>query len=75
MNKKALQENKASLGMLDQKGCSIKLESGELKFLNGSTVVMKWSRKNRLYVLDGEAVTGVSHVFVSTEKTIQSYGI
>jgi len=61
-----LKRNLISLGMIDQMGCSIKLESGELKILNGSTLVMKGTRKNGVYVLDGESVTGVSYAIEST---------
>ena len=48
-------------------GCSIKLESEELKILNGSTLVMKGTRKNEVYVLDEESVTWVSNSIESTE--------
>lgn len=56
--------------MMDQMGFSIKLESRELKILNGSTLVMKGTKKNGVYVLDGESVTGVSNVIKSTENDI-----
>ena len=50
--------NLISLEMMDQMGCNIKLESEELKILNGSTLIMKGTRKNGVYVLDGEFVIG-----------------
>ncbi|KAH9678577.1 hypothetical protein KPL71_025773 [Citrus sinensis] len=62
-----LKKNLISLGMMDQMGCSIKLESRELKILNGSTLIMKGTRNNEVYVLDGESVTGVSNAIESIE--------
>ena len=61
-----LKRNLISLGMMDQMGCSIKLESRVLKILNKSTLVMKGTRKNGVYVSDGESVTGVSNAIEST---------
>ena len=65
-----LKRNLISLGMLDQIGCSIKLECGELKILNGSTLIMKGKRKNEVYVLDGEVVAGESSVSVKANTDI-----
>lgn len=42
-----LKKNLISLGMLDQMGCSVKLESRQLYILNGSNLVMKGTRKNK----------------------------
>ena len=53
-----LKRNLISLGMLDKIGCLVKLESGTLKVLKGSMVVMKGNMSNGLYVLQGLAVTG-----------------
>ncbi|KAH9670384.1 hypothetical protein KPL70_016970 [Citrus sinensis] len=53
-----LKRNLISLGMLDKIGCLVKLESGTLKVLKGSMVVMKGNMSNGLYVLQGSAVTG-----------------
>ena len=39
-------------------GCVIKLESGTLKVLKGSMVLMKGNLDNGLYVLQGSATTG-----------------
>lgn len=63
-----LKRNLIPLGMLDQMRCGIKLESGELNIINGSTPVMKGSRKNRVDVLYREVITGVSHVSVKNEE-------
>ncbi|KAH9802523.1 hypothetical protein KPL71_001422 [Citrus sinensis] len=46
-----LKRNLISLGMLDKMGCVIKLESGTLKVLKGSMVLMKGNLDNGLYVL------------------------
>ncbi|KAH9699562.1 hypothetical protein KPL71_024410 [Citrus sinensis] len=61
-----LKRNLISLGMLDKIGCLVKLESGTLKVLKGSMVVMKGNMSNGLYVLQGSAVTG--DVAVSNQK-------
>ncbi|KAH9780126.1 hypothetical protein KPL71_007968 [Citrus sinensis] len=53
-----LKRNLISLGMLDKMGCVIKLESGILKVLKGSMVLMKGNLDNGLYVLQGSVVTG-----------------
>ncbi|KAH9698871.1 Integrase catalytic domain-containing protein [Citrus sinensis] len=61
-----LKRNLISLGMLDQMGLSIKLESGELRISNGDGLVMKGYKRNGVYVLNGEAITGVSGVSISS---------
>ncbi|KAH9657209.1 hypothetical protein KPL70_022963 [Citrus sinensis] len=53
-----LKRDLISLGMLDKIGCVIKLESGTLKVLKGSMVLMKGNLDNGLYVLQGFVVTG-----------------
>ncbi|KAH9800560.1 hypothetical protein KPL71_000707 [Citrus sinensis] len=53
-------------GMLDQMGLSIKLESGELRISNGDGEVMKGYKRNGVYVLNGEAIIGVSRVSISS---------
>ncbi|KAH9649108.1 Integrase catalytic domain-containing protein [Citrus sinensis] len=61
-----LKRNLISLGMLDQMGLNIKLESGELRISNGDGVVMKGYKRNGVYVLNGEAITGLSGVSISS---------
>lgn len=39
-------------------GCSVKIESSEIKIVKGSKVFMKGSKKNGVFVLDREVVTG-----------------
>ncbi|KAH9668238.1 hypothetical protein KPL70_021339 [Citrus sinensis] len=55
-----LKRNLISLGMFDQIGYSIRLESGDLRVLDGSKTVLKGNRKNGVYVLDGEIIAGES---------------
>ncbi|KAH9687674.1 hypothetical protein KPL70_014852 [Citrus sinensis] len=59
-----LKRNLISLGVLDQIGCRIKLESGALSVLNGSNLVMSGTRKNGVYILDGEVISGVADVSI-----------
>ncbi|KAH9679839.1 hypothetical protein KPL71_026297 [Citrus sinensis] len=48
-----LKRNLISLGMIDQLGCCIKAENGELQILRDGRIIMKGSRRNGLYVLKG----------------------
>ncbi|KAH9646639.1 hypothetical protein KPL70_024932 [Citrus sinensis] len=59
-----LKRNLISLGILDQIGCIIKMESGVMKIIRGSMVIMKGAKNNGLYVLQGTAIIG--DVSVST---------
>ncbi|KAH9801561.1 hypothetical protein KPL71_001082 [Citrus sinensis] len=61
-----LKRNLISLGMLDQMGLSIKLESGELRISNSDGVVMQGYKRNGVYVLNGEAIIGVSGESISS---------
>ena len=63
-----LKRNLISLGMLDQSGCTFKGESGTLKVIKGSMVVMRGERKHGLYVLSGEAVIGSASFSVDNEN-------
>ncbi|KAH9769620.1 hypothetical protein KPL71_012083 [Citrus sinensis] len=63
-----LKRNLISLGMIDQLGCSIKAENGELQIIRNGTVIMKGYRRNGLYVLNGSVMLpGVNSV--SGDKT------
>ena len=55
-----LKKNLISLGMFDQMGYNIRLESSDLRVMNGSKTVLKGNKKNRVYVLDGEIIAGES---------------
>ena len=52
-----LKRNLIALGILDQIECKIRLEYGQLCVLNGSNLVMKGTRKNLAYILDGKAIS------------------
>ncbi|KAH9647611.1 hypothetical protein KPL70_025255 [Citrus sinensis] len=66
-----LKRNLISLGMLDQMGYSVKIESGEMMIIKGTETIMKGLRKNGVFILDGEVVTGEVGVSVNanTDKT------
>ncbi|GJR76615.1 retrovirus-related pol polyprotein from transposon TNT 1-94 [Tanacetum coccineum] len=54
-----LKRNLISLGTLEKKVYTITLQSGEVKVINGSIVVLSGSRRdNCVYSLDGHAVAG-----------------
>lgn len=61
-----LKRNLILLGMFDQMGYIVKVESGNLRVINGSTTVMKGTRKNGVYVLDSEVIAGESKVSVNS---------
>ena len=48
-----LKRNLISLWVLDKMGCIVKLESGTLKVIKWSIVVMKGNKSNGLYILQG----------------------
>ncbi|KAH9743695.1 hypothetical protein KPL70_003390 [Citrus sinensis] len=48
-----LKRNLISLGMIDQLGCCIKAENGELQILKDGAIIMKCCRRNGLYVFKG----------------------
>lgn len=52
--------------MFDQIGYIIRLESSDLKVMNGSTIVMKGTRKNGVYVLDGKVIISESSISIYT---------
>lgn len=51
-----LKRNLLSLGILDQSGCSFKGEGGTLKVFKGSLQIMKGTRQNDLYKLQGNII-------------------
>lgn len=63
-----LKRNLISLRMLDQMGYNIKLESNEIKVINRGTLVMKGTKMNSVYILDGEALTGLTSVSISSNR-------
>ncbi|KAH9657805.1 hypothetical protein KPL70_023225 [Citrus sinensis] len=64
-----LKRNLISLGMVDQSGCIIKAENGEIQVSDQGKIVMKGVRKNGLYILVGSSpVHGIS-ASVTRDKT------
>lgn len=55
-----LKRNLIFLRMFDQMGYNIRLESSDLKVMNGFTIVLKGNMKNNVYILDGEVITSES---------------
>ena len=53
-----LKQNLISLGTLEKEGFTVKMQSGRIKVIKGSLVVLSGTRKaNCVYTLDGQAVT------------------
>lgn len=64
-----LKRNLISLGVIDQLGCSIKAENGEIQVIENGTIIIKGIRRNGLYVLVGTIpILGVI-ASVSSDKT------
>ncbi|GJX83329.1 retrotransposon protein, putative, ty1-copia subclass [Tanacetum coccineum] len=56
-----LKRNLISLGTLEKEGYTVKLQSGKVKVINGSRVVLSGiQRDNCVYSLDGHVVTAIS---------------
>ncbi|GKB89903.1 hypothetical protein Tco_0962175 [Tanacetum coccineum] len=54
-----LKRNLISLGTLKKEGYTIKMQSGKIKVINGSRVILSGIRKdNCVYSLDGDAMAG-----------------
>ncbi|KAM2623430.1 hypothetical protein TB2_027936 [Malus domestica] len=53
-----MKKNLISLGALESKGLKITMEGGVLKAVYGALVVMKGTRRNNLYFLQGSTVIG-----------------
>ncbi|GKC27263.1 hypothetical protein Tco_1034557 [Tanacetum coccineum] len=53
-----LRQNLISLGTLEKEGFTVKMQSGKIKVIKGSLVVLSGTRRaNCVYTLDGQAVT------------------
>ena len=63
-----LKRNLISLGMLDHIGCVVKVQHSTISVVKGSLVLLKGTRKNDLYVLEGTTVTGL--VSVSSSSSV-----
>ncbi|KAI3444865.1 hypothetical protein Pfo_001530 [Paulownia fortunei] len=68
-----LKRNLISIGMLDAQGYCCKVESGVLKVLKRSLVVMKGRLKNGLYLLDGNTMVREAATISDTYQRL-SYG-
>lgn len=65
-----LKRNLISFDMLDQMGYSVRIEYGKMMIIKGTETIMQGLRKNGVFVLDGETVTG--EVRISTNANIDS---
>ncbi|GJZ49228.1 zinc finger, CCHC-type containing protein [Tanacetum coccineum] len=53
-----LRRNLISLGTLEKEGFTVKMQSGKIKVIKGSLVVLSGTRRaNCVYIMDGQAVT------------------
>ena len=64
-----LKRNLISLGMVDQLGSTIKAENGEIQVLDQGKIIMKWVRKNGLYILVGSSLVHGILASVTRDKT------
>ncbi|KAH9717014.1 hypothetical protein KPL71_021670 [Citrus sinensis] len=64
-----LRRNLISLGMIDQLGCSIKAENGQIEIIENGVVIMKGIRRNGLYVLVGSLPQLGVTTIVTSDKT------
>lgn len=64
-----LRRNLISLGIIDQLGCSIKAENGQIEIIENGVVIMKGIRRNGLYVLVGSLPQLGVTTIVTSDKT------
>nr|GFB26260.1 retrovirus-related Pol polyprotein from transposon TNT 1-94 [Tanacetum cinerariifolium] len=66
-----LKRNLISLGTLEKEGYIVKLQSGKIKVINGSRVVLSGARRdNCVYSLDGHAVAGELNASVEEKDSL-----
>nr|GFA02561.1 retrovirus-related Pol polyprotein from transposon TNT 1-94 [Tanacetum cinerariifolium] len=66
-----LKRNLISLGTLEKEGYTIKLQSGKIKVINGSMVVLSGTRRdNCVYSLDDHAVAGELNTSVEEKDSL-----
>nr|GFC43593.1 zinc finger, CCHC-type [Tanacetum cinerariifolium] len=66
-----LKRNLISLGTLEKERCTVKLQSGKIKVINGSRVVLSGTRRdNCVYSLDGHAVAGELNASVEEKDSL-----
>ena len=70
-----LKRNLISIGDLETLGLTVSIKKGVLKMTKGSMVVLKAVRRNNLYYLKGNIVTGKWQLLLIQMKTQPGYGI
>ncbi|GJX02707.1 retrotransposon protein, putative, ty1-copia subclass [Tanacetum coccineum] len=66
-----LKRNLISLGTLEKEGFTVKLQSGKIKVINGSRVVLSGIRRdNCVYSLDGHALAGELNASVEEKDSL-----
>nr|GEU74772.1 zinc finger, CCHC-type [Tanacetum cinerariifolium] len=71
-----LKRNLISLGTLKKEGYTIKLQSGKVKMINGSRVILSGIRRdNCVYSLDGHAMAGELNASVEEKTVLRMFGI
>ncbi|GJS96127.1 retrotransposon protein, putative, ty1-copia subclass [Tanacetum coccineum] len=66
-----LKKNLISLGTLEKEGYTVKMQSGKVKVINGSRVILSGTRRAKyVYSLDGHAVAGELNVSVDEKDSL-----
>ena len=66
-----LKRNLISLGTLEKEGYTVKMQSGKIKVINGSRVILSGTRRdNCVYSLDGHAVAGELNASVEEKDSL-----
>nr|GFA04682.1 retrovirus-related Pol polyprotein from transposon TNT 1-94 [Tanacetum cinerariifolium] len=66
-----LKRNLISLGTLEKEGYTVKLQSGKIKVINGSRIVLSGTRRdNCVYSLDGHAVAGEINASIEEKDSL-----
>ncbi|GKB03600.1 retrotransposon protein, putative, ty1-copia subclass [Tanacetum coccineum] len=66
-----LKRNLISLGTLEKEGYTVKMQSGKIKVINGSRVILSGTRRtNCIYSLDGHAVVGELNASVEEKDSL-----
>ncbi|GJZ17221.1 retrovirus-related pol polyprotein from transposon TNT 1-94 [Tanacetum coccineum] len=70
-NVRYMKRNLISLGTLEKEGFTVKLQSGKVKVINGSMVVLSGIRRdNYVYSLDGHAMAGELNASVKEKDSL-----
>ncbi|GKF58033.1 retrovirus-related pol polyprotein from transposon TNT 1-94, partial [Tanacetum coccineum] len=69
-----LKRNLISLGTLEKEGYTVKMQSGKIKVINSSRVVLSGTRRdNCVYSLDGRAVAGELNASVEEKYSLAQF--